>query len=158
MHRLQRPRLFDDEALHEVDSERAQRLERLLVLDLLGHDLLCLLSRSGGVASPKGWFKLANLLAGKELYRWIHVTPGPAIVTASCGATVPCPVKAGDGVKLDFLFVCAGGNPTAFKDRTALQWLRALAGRGVRIGGVSGGPVILARAGQPAKLVQPDLA
>ena len=32
--------------------------------------------------------RAANLLAGKELYRWIHITPGPAIVTASCGATV----------------------------------------------------------------------
>ena len=91
--------------------------------------------------------RAANLLAGRELYRWVHITPGPAIVTASCGATVPCPVKAGDSVKLDFLFVCAGGNPTAFRDRVTLQWLRTLAGRGVRIGGVSGGPVILARAG-----------
>ena len=91
--------------------------------------------------------RAANLLAGRELYRWVHITPGPAIVTASCGATVPCPEKAGDTVKLDFLFVCAGGNPTAFKDRTTLQWLRTLAARGLRIGGVSGGPVILARAG-----------
>ena len=91
--------------------------------------------------------RAANLLAGKELYRWIHITPGPAIVTASCGATVPCPVKAGDPVKLDLLLVCAGGNPTAFRDRTTLQWLKTQAARGLRIGGVSGGPVILARAG-----------
>ena len=50
-------------------------------------------------------------------------------------------------MKLDLLLVCAGGNPTAFRDRTTLQWLRTLAARGLRIGGVSGGPVILARAG-----------
>lgn len=91
--------------------------------------------------------RAANLLAGKELYRWIHISPGPATVTASCGATVPCPVEAGDAVKLDLLLVCAGGNPTAFKDRVTLQWLKTLAARGLRIGGVSGGPVILARAG-----------
>lgn len=91
--------------------------------------------------------RAANLLAGQELYRWVHVTPGPATVAASCGATVPCTVKAGEAVKLDFLFVCAGGNPTAFRDKATLAWLRSLAAQGVRIGGVSGGPVILARAG-----------
>ena len=35
--------------------------------------------------------RAANLLAGKELYRWVHVTPGPAVVTASCGR--PCPAR-----------------------------------------------------------------
>ena len=82
--------------------------------------------------------RAANLLAGKELYRWVHVSPGAATVTASCGAQVPCTAKPGDSLKLDLLFVCAGGNPTAFRDKTTLQWLRTLAGRGVRIGGVSG--------------------
>lgn len=91
--------------------------------------------------------RAANLLAGKELYRWAHITPGPSVVPASCGATVPCTAKIGSRLKLDLLFVCAGGNPASFRDKQTLQWLRALAARGVRIGGVSGGPVILARAG-----------
>jgi transcriptional regulator GlxA family with amidase domain len=91
--------------------------------------------------------RAANLLADQELYRWVHISPGPATVAASCGATVPCPVKAGDAVALDLLLVCAGGRPTSFRDRKTLQWLKALAGRGVRIGGVSGGPMILAKAG-----------
>ncbi|WP_395686676.1 AraC family transcriptional regulator, partial [Aestuariivirga sp.] len=91
--------------------------------------------------------RAANLLAQKELYRWVHISPGPATVSASCGATVPCPVVAGGSVELDLLLVCAGGRPTSFRDRTTLRWLKSLAGRGMRIGGVSGGPVILARAG-----------
>jgi transcriptional regulator GlxA family with amidase domain len=91
--------------------------------------------------------RAANLLAGRELYKWIHITPGPQTVTASCGATVPCTAKSGDRLNLDLLLVCAGGNPTAFRDKPTLQWLRALAARGVRVGGVSGGPVILARSG-----------
>ena len=91
--------------------------------------------------------RAANLLADKELYRWVHISPGPGTISASCGATVPCTAKAGDALKLDLLLVCAGGNPTAFKDRKTLQWLRGLAARGLRIGGVSGGPVILAKAG-----------
>lgn len=91
--------------------------------------------------------RAANLLAERELYNWIHITAGPPVVQASCGATVPCAAKAGDSLKLDLLLVCAGGNPASFRDRATLQWLRALAARGTRIGGVSGGPVILARAG-----------
>jgi len=91
--------------------------------------------------------RAANMLAGTELYRWVHISTGPATVPASCGATVPCTARAGDRLKLDLLLVCAGGNPAAFDDRTTLQWLRRLATRGLRIGGVSGGPVILARAG-----------
>lgn len=90
--------------------------------------------------------RAANLLAGRELYRWIHITPGPEIVTASCGATVSC-VAPPEAPSLDFLFVCAGGNPMAFRDRATLAWLRSLSSQGIRIGGVSGGPVILARAG-----------
>ena len=91
--------------------------------------------------------RAANLLAGEDLYRWVHVSPGPAVVTASCGATVPATAKAGDRLKLDLLLVCAGGNPASFRDRTTLSWLRKLAAEGLRIGGVSGGPVILARSG-----------
>ncbi len=34
-----------------------------------------------------------------------------------------------------------------FRDKRVLQWLRHLARRGVKLGGVSGGPVILAAAG-----------
>jgi transcriptional regulator GlxA family with amidase domain len=91
--------------------------------------------------------RAANLLAGRELFRWIHITAGPATVAASCGAVVPCTVKVGARTKLDMLFVCAGGNPALFKDRNTFQWLRVLAARGLPIGGVSGGPVILAQAG-----------
>ena len=45
------------------------------------------------------------------------------------------------------VFVCAGGNPATFDDRATLAWLRKLARRGVVIGGISGGPYVLARAG-----------
>jgi transcriptional regulator GlxA family with amidase domain len=90
--------------------------------------------------------RAANLLAGQELYRWVHITPGPHTVTASCGAAVPCVERDAAG-PLDFLFVCAGGNPAGFRDRATLAWLRARAAQGVTVGGVSGGPVILARAG-----------
>jgi transcriptional regulator GlxA family with amidase domain len=47
----------------------------------------------------------------------------------------------------DLLFVCAGGNPATFNDKATFAWLRRLARRGMTIGGISGGPYILARAG-----------
>jgi transcriptional regulator GlxA family with amidase domain len=47
----------------------------------------------------------------------------------------------------DMVFVCAGGNPAIFEDRSVFAWLRRLARKGVTIGGISGGPYILAKAG-----------
>src|SRR5690349_19240719 len=91
--------------------------------------------------------RAANLFAGRELYRWIHITPKEPIVHASCGATLPCSARVGDDLDLDLLLVCAGGNPAQFAHRPTLAWLRRLAQRGLRLGGVSGGPFILARAG-----------
>ncbi len=47
----------------------------------------------------------------------------------------------------DMVFVCAGGNPAIFDDRSVFAWLRRLARQGVTIGGISGGPYVLAKAG-----------
>jgi transcriptional regulator GlxA family with amidase domain len=47
----------------------------------------------------------------------------------------------------DLVFVCAGGNPAIFDDKSVFAWLRRLARRGVTIGGISGGPYLLAKAG-----------
>jgi transcriptional regulator GlxA family with amidase domain len=45
------------------------------------------------------------------------------------------------------VFVCAGGNPAIFDDKAVFAWLRRLAREGVTIGGISGGPYVLAKAG-----------
>ena len=45
------------------------------------------------------------------------------------------------------LFVFAGGDPAMFKHAPTFAWLRRLARAGVAMGGVSGGPFVLARAG-----------
>jgi transcriptional regulator GlxA family with amidase domain len=54
--------------------------------------------------------------------------------------------QIGDALELDLLLVCAAGNPAHFQDKRTLVRLRYLASRKVRIGGVSGGSYILARA------------
>ena len=91
--------------------------------------------------------RAANLFAGRELYRWVHISTHQASVTASCGAAVPCAARVGGPEKLDLLLICAGGDPAAFDDQATFAWLRRLAVSGTRIGGVSGGPFILAKAG-----------
>jgi transcriptional regulator GlxA family with amidase domain len=91
--------------------------------------------------------RAANVLAGRALYEWVTIGVHRREVTASTGLGVHTHHLVGADIDVDTLFVCAGGNPATFADKATLQWLRRLARRGVQIGGVSGGPFILARAG-----------
>ncbi|ESR24499.1 GlxA family transcriptional regulator [Lutibaculum baratangense] len=91
-------------------------------------------------------FRAANVLSGRELYRWRHISPAGTDVRSSTGLAYRADHLAGDRSDYDTVFVCAGGNPATFDDRRTFQWLRSLARQGVALGGVSGGPFILARA------------
>jgi transcriptional regulator GlxA family with amidase domain len=92
--------------------------------------------------------RAANRLSGKSLYRWWNAAPGDQPAIASSGASVlPDHTLGSDVDQLDLLLVCAGGNPAAFHDRPTFTWLHKLARHGVIIGGVSGGPFIIAKAG-----------
>jgi transcriptional regulator GlxA family with amidase domain len=96
--------------------------------------------------------RAANQLSGRELYRWWQTAPGGKPAAASNGAAIVANHEfAAQAAPPDLLLVCAGGNPTAFHDRRTFAWLRRLAQQGVTIGGISGGPFILARAGLLAK-------
>jgi transcriptional regulator GlxA family with amidase domain len=95
-------------------------------------------------------FRAANDLAGTALYEWVHVSPDGGPVRASNGVSIVADQGLQHGTAqgaLDAVFVCAGGNPADFEDAATLAWLRAEAARGTRIGGISGGPYVLARAG-----------
>jgi len=92
-------------------------------------------------------YRAANVLAGRALYRWRHVSPTGRPVEASNGVPIVPDQGIDRPLDVDDLFVCAGGNPALFDDPATLAWLRAQAHRGVRVGGISGGPYVLARAG-----------
>lgn len=95
------------------------------------------------VAEP---LRAANLLSRTQLYEVVHF--GAAPETSSSGAThVERTYPVGEITDLDLLFVVAGGDPFAYRDEATFAWLRQMARKGVRIGGVSGGSVILANAG-----------
>ncbi len=92
--------------------------------------------------------RAANTLSGCRLYDWWHAAPGGGVVRASNGVSILTDVEVGTTTReAERIFVCAGGNPADFDDPALSGWLRDLARRGVTIGGISGGPYILARAG-----------
>jgi transcriptional regulator GlxA family with amidase domain len=91
--------------------------------------------------------RAANLLAGHRLYDMIDITTESGAVQSSGAASIRPQVKVGDDIDLDYLFVIAGGDLTRVEDARVTNWLARMARQGARLGGVSGGPVILARAG-----------
>jgi len=91
--------------------------------------------------------RAANVLVGETLYRWSHLTVDGEPARASVGLEIVPDLALEAARDLDALFVCAGGNPAAFRHKRTFARLRALAAAGVEIGGMSGGAFILARAG-----------
>ena len=91
--------------------------------------------------------RAANLISGRELYRWWQAAPGGKPVMASNGLAIIPDCGTNKEREADMVFVCAGGNPAIFDDRSVFAWLRRLARKGVTIGGISGGPYVLAKAG-----------
>lgn len=91
--------------------------------------------------------RAANLLSERALYRWLHVSIDGGAVAASTGTAFGADLAVGQAADFDTLIVCAGGDRIDFAQGQTLAWLRRLAREGVRIGGISGGPMVLARAG-----------
>ena len=92
-------------------------------------------------------FRAANVLAGTKLYDWKHIALADGQVIASNGARLVADHSIADAGDHETLFVFAGGDPARFRDEACFGFLRAQARRGVAIGGISGGPFLLARAG-----------
>lgn len=92
-------------------------------------------------------FRAANQLAGRELYRWIHISVDGQPTRASNGASLLADRRVGEALGCDGLILFAAGDPAAFDDAATFAWLRRLAAEGVGLVGVSGGPYLLARAG-----------
>lgn len=98
-------------------------------------------------ASATEPLRAANLLAGREIYRLRIFSPDGRPSLSSGGVPVPAEPLPGRGSGLGTVFVCAGGSPMDWQYPAVLASLRQLAREGVRIGGISGGPYLLAAAG-----------
>lgn len=90
--------------------------------------------------------RAANLLLD-DAYRFDHLCLLGDSVVSSSGALVPATAYMSALVEYDLILVVAGGDPFKVNDESLFRWLRAQARNGVRIGGVSGGPVVLSLAG-----------
>ena len=100
------------------------------------------------VASRAGFtLRAANLLSGREIYQVHNIAASDAAATSSSGVVVPASSYDSDDGDFDLVLVAAGGDPAVYQDERVFDWLRGLARRGVMLGGISGGPVILASAG-----------
>lgn len=90
--------------------------------------------------------RAANLLAGQELFSVVPLSLDGNPVTSSSRTIVPCTHvdEVGD---LHTVFVCAGGKPSDWQHPGIVRALQRFSRSGIRVGGISGGPYLLAAAG-----------
>ncbi|MFK8081618.1 MAG: GlxA family transcriptional regulator [Granulosicoccus sp.] len=98
-------------------------------------------------ASAMEPLRAANLIAGRTIYDIRHMPVVGARSSSSSGAIVGANTYLGENVDFDLVLVVAGSGPQPDQVRRLEHWLRLLASRNVLLGGVSAGPLILARAG-----------
>jgi transcriptional regulator GlxA family with amidase domain len=91
--------------------------------------------------------RAANRLSGHQLYAWHLFSPDGEPVEASNGIAVMPEGGLDSGGRLQTLIVCAGLDPHRYAERRISAWLRRHASGGTRIGAISTGPYLLARAG-----------
>ncbi|EWY42664.1 AraC family transcriptional regulator [Skermanella stibiiresistens SB22] len=91
--------------------------------------------------------RLANHISGRELYRWVLLSPDGASGQASCGLRIAVDHGIDAAPELPTIIVCSGIDGHWYDDRTVLSWLRRRATRGVEFGSLCTASHILARAG-----------
>lgn len=91
--------------------------------------------------------RAANQLGGNRHYRLRFFGAKRGFVASSVGGGFDCAALAEAGADLDLLFTVAGGDPMEHDSPAVAHGLRRLDRRGVSLGGISGGGVILARHG-----------
>ena len=96
--------------------------------------------------------RIANRLAGRELYRWPILSKDGQPVRASNGIAVQVdqaldqlPLGGGEGATT--VILCSGLGAERYQDREVQAWLRLADRRGALIGALCTGAHILARAG-----------
>ena len=124
---------------HDLSRDRgATEIIGLLLLD--GFALMSYAS----VVEP---YRAANVLAGRALYRWTHLSIDGKNARASNGATIVADQHVDTPGRWDTLFVFAGGDPNRAANAAIFAWLRQVGMTGATMVGVSAGPWLLAGAG-----------
>jgi len=94
--------------------------------------------------------RLANRVAGKEIYGWRTLAEYGGPILASDGLSVNADYDIEDPAAvagIDILIVCGGWNIEANATDTVIRWLRSLAGKELEFGSICTGSYVLAAAG-----------
>lgn len=91
--------------------------------------------------------RMANQLAGRELYRWYTLSLDGAPVRASDGLQVTPDASTTVPLALDTVIVCGGVGPHRSLQREHVAWLQSQARLSRRLGSVCTGSWVLAKAG-----------
>ena len=91
--------------------------------------------------------RIANQVAGKELYRWFLMTEDGAPVRCSCGVLLTPDSGLGDIPRQARAFVCAGIEPATSASPRTTAWISRQKAHGARVGGICTGAFALAQAG-----------
>lgn len=90
--------------------------------------------------------RMANQLAGQELYTWHIISTGKDPVVASNGLSIAPDRTLDDPLNLDAIFVCSGNQVQHYAEPALLAWLRTAAKKEITLGAVCTGTYLLARA------------
>ncbi len=91
--------------------------------------------------------RLANRLAGRELYSWRLIGPAGFEAVCSNGARIALDGGLEDCAREDTIIVCGGVDVKRATTKAILGWLRRQARRGARLGALCTGARVLAEAG-----------
>ena len=125
------------------EMDKVRRNEGIFRVAVLLTDGFPLMSYAS-VVEP---LRAANVLAGRTVCEVGHFSESGCDVRSSGSVQVPVDRAVGGTLEADLLLVLAGGDPFGTKLSRMDAWLRKLALTGSVLGGVSGGPVLLAKAG-----------
>ncbi|MDI5935940.1 GlxA family transcriptional regulator [Halomonas sp. M4R5S39] len=126
-----------DDPRAPAEHDRTQTLGFLLL------DNFTLISLASAIEP----LRMANQLAGRELYRWYTLSVDGEPVRASDGLQVTPDVAISVPLTLDMVVVCGGVGPNRSVQREHVAWLQAQARLSRRLGAICTGSWALAKAG-----------
>ena len=123
----------------DVGSE-AQRPRRFVFVLLNNFTMLCF---SCALES----LRIANRMAGREIYSWILAGEGGDVAKCSAGTSFQLDIDLDEMNRNDTILVCGGIDVQLATTKRMLSWLRREARRGAVIGGLCTAGYTLAKAG-----------
>jgi transcriptional regulator GlxA family with amidase domain len=91
--------------------------------------------------------RIANRMAGSELYEWVFASEDGEPVTCSAGATFTVDMALESVQRDDTIFLCGGVNIQRSTSTKLLNWLRRESRKGPTLGGLCTAGYTLAKAG-----------